>query len=757
MGGILGAVAGAGLGIATGGLSLAAMPGIMAMAGKGAALGGMFDSATGGSDASNSVNPSSTATGSTLPQIPGYMQNDYNTLYGQARTLYNTPYQPYTGEGIAGLTPDQLAAFQGTRDTQGAYQPYLDIAGIQQLQAGAGYQGGITQPELDTFMNPYQQGVIDITKRNAQTDTDTALAQLRSKQAGAGSYGGSRGALLESQMMQDNFRNQNDIQMTGSAANYNQALQAVMANRQGLMSSASGLAILAGQGQAYNYRDIGAMSAQGDQQQQLQQAMDNYSRQQFMEQRDYPQQQFNNYNTFLQSMMGKSTNQVTTNNPGSPSTASQAIGLGSMATSLFGGNSNTNGTSFGSLSAGLGSLFSGTGFGTGRDVYNTVNNPANKSVFADGGIVRFAKGSEGETVGSRMKRAMGASNPLYNEPWTSGINFSISNPDTPFEKDVASGIGKLSRYAKSITGDLKDRAYYTGMGITDIVTNPFGGKVSEYFTGEKPETLTDITSPDYYDYGQFKLNHGNRGIASTIKDTPEDVPQEYGMTPIPPKQEETAAPAKESTSASSGTSDTTSSDALPDVKAGMDFNEPLFRFGAAMMSTPGNTAHAIGIAANAYADAKDVEYKRQVELAKLAQDKSQQEITNKLNTRKIASDEALQKAQIAHLGDNEKMKIAELQAQYKLDSNEMKMFADLYKSNVAAMAENPVERTIQDIAALKSATVAPFIRTQVLTGKATDAEVQEKLSPAILKDLVKSKELTKEQAIGIANKYFPRF
>jgi hypothetical protein len=48
-----------------------------------------------------------------------------------------------------------------------------------------------------------------------------------------------------------------------------------------------------------------------------------------------------------------------------------------FASGLFGGG----GSSFGSIGAGLGSMMGGTGYGTGAAVYNSVNNPANSSIF----------------------------------------------------------------------------------------------------------------------------------------------------------------------------------------------------------------------------------------------------------------------------------------------------------------------------------------------------------------------------------------
>ena len=174
-----------------------------------------------------------------------------NQMFSLAQNIANQPYVPYTGERIAGFTPDQLAAFQSTQQVaqqggdiynqmrQATNQSLLpgnipiaqslagDMTGVAQgslgmLGAGeqAAAQGGalagmgasmlgaslpgmlnlaqqFPDVNIGAYMNPYLQAALDPAMEDIARRADIQRNQLRSQQAMTGSFGGSRGAIAE--------------------------------------------------------------------------------------------------------------------------------------------------------------------------------------------------------------------------------------------------------------------------------------------------------------------------------------------------------------------------------------------------------------------------------------------------------------------------------------------------------------------------------------------------------------------------------
>lgn len=128
--------------------------------------------------------PSSTSS-LTTSQVPQYLSDYLYNLMSGAYSAAQEEYQPYTGPRIAGFSPDQLAAFDVTRQTSGAYKPQL-AAAEQSAGAGAGLSPTeAAQPYfnaasanvpgvINQYMNPYQENV---TNRMG----DIAARQIREK------------------------------------------------------------------------------------------------------------------------------------------------------------------------------------------------------------------------------------------------------------------------------------------------------------------------------------------------------------------------------------------------------------------------------------------------------------------------------------------------------------------------------------------------------------------------------------------------
>lgn len=189
--------------------------------------------------------------------MPTWAQPYSLRLLGQGESLaYDTPYVSYEGQRVAGLDPLQQQAYAGAAALTPASQlsQATNLAGLAGLQAGAfgqsyapqqigqlyrapraqaldvSYQQ-MGQPEqfgvsqMQQYMSPYMQGVLEQQKRGAIQDYQRSLPNLGATEVRAGAYGGTRGALMRSEANR-NLQNQlQGIQATGLQRAYEQAAQ----------------------------------------------------------------------------------------------------------------------------------------------------------------------------------------------------------------------------------------------------------------------------------------------------------------------------------------------------------------------------------------------------------------------------------------------------------------------------------------------------------------------------------------------------
>ena len=139
----------------------------------------------------------------TTAEIPEYQKRQEQELFSAAKGLAGTPFVPYTGPRVAGFNPDQLRQFQATRglfETGMQYDPLTGIQELAQKEAPQiGQVGSLLGADIGAYQSPYQQQVIDQSMADIQRQADIARGQAQSRAIGAGAFGGSRSALLESE------------------------------------------------------------------------------------------------------------------------------------------------------------------------------------------------------------------------------------------------------------------------------------------------------------------------------------------------------------------------------------------------------------------------------------------------------------------------------------------------------------------------------------------------------------------------------
>jgi len=216
-----------------------------------------------------------------------------------ANTLGQVMQQPLNvpAQQVAGFSPTQLAAMQQAYQGIGAYQPYLQAAGMGQQAAmgaaGAGV-GALSGMQFDPsgiqqWMDPYQGAVTQDAL--AEIDRQAAMAQnqLGGQAAQAGAFGGSRFGIQQSELargaqdlkskriFEDMSRNYQQAVGAMQAANQQQLQQGQAFGQLGGITSGIGgaMAGLGGQAQAMGQSDVNQlMGIGGLQQQQAQQEYD---------------------------------------------------------------------------------------------------------------------------------------------------------------------------------------------------------------------------------------------------------------------------------------------------------------------------------------------------------------------------------------------------------------------------------------------------------------------------------------------------
>jgi hypothetical protein len=138
---------------------------------------------------------------------------DYVTgMLGKGQALSETPYQAYTGTLTAGASNLQTQAFQG-------------VAGLALPQNMGGFtpQSFTAQGTAQQYMNPYLQSALDPQLAEARRQAEISRVADAGRLTKAGAYGGSRQAIMESELNRNLMGKQADITAIGYNTAYDKA------------------------------------------------------------------------------------------------------------------------------------------------------------------------------------------------------------------------------------------------------------------------------------------------------------------------------------------------------------------------------------------------------------------------------------------------------------------------------------------------------------------------------------------------------
>jgi hypothetical protein len=330
----------------------------------------------------------------TSNDMPEVYKPYFENMMVKAEALSNTPYQPYGGQRIADTNADVLASRDMAREIalggQPGTQEAMDMtrnaaAGVDKYSTANPYQFsqyGYDDPEMfnaqniQSYMSPYMQSVVDIEKRKASEEYGQSNQKRASDAVFSGAFGGSRSGVQQAMAENDYLNRAGDIQSKGlqsafesgaslfekdRAAKYQTdaaraaELSRVQAGQAGenLSRDKLGMEGLAFKSeQAQQLADLEAKARAGDMEAAAllesigksgmaeDQAGLDMAYQDFLKQRDNPRQTLSDYSSILQGLplanVGTS-NSTTTATPAQPGGIQSLLGAGSAALGLYKG------------------------------------------------------------------------------------------------------------------------------------------------------------------------------------------------------------------------------------------------------------------------------------------------------------------------------------------------------------------------------------------------------------------------------------
>jgi hypothetical protein len=268
---------------------------------------------------------SNTTTTSANPTATAY----YNQLLSQAQTVGQTPYQAYSGQLVAPVNAQQTTGISNINANAGSAAPSVQ----QALGLAGGAANPLTQAQIQSYLNPYTQNVVDATQAQFNDQNAQASAKLKGNQISQGALGGNRNGIAQATLSGQQQLAQAPVIAGLYNSGYQNAVQtAAQQYQQNPLAAAGSIANFGLSGQNAALQGANAQVGAGTLQQTTQQQLDAAQLAQFQQQQAYPfqvQQWLAGIDTGVGSALGSSTTGP------APNYGTQLAGLGIAGAGLF--------------------------------------------------------------------------------------------------------------------------------------------------------------------------------------------------------------------------------------------------------------------------------------------------------------------------------------------------------------------------------------------------------------------------------------
>ena len=232
------------------------------------------------------------------PELKPYVEEVLTDTQELYKKRMEEGYTPYTGDTIAGLTPEQIASQEGLKSLVGTQVPF------QQEALGTFRQGAerFTPETAKEFMSPYQRAVIDQEKEQAQRQYErTKRPQFEADAVRAGGMSGlgSRAAIESAEREDLQARLLADIETKGLQAAYKDAQNQFTNQKARERTMGTDVATAGGNIFSAGLAEQGLLKGIGEEKQDLAQSALDEAYLKYVQERQFPEQQLARYQSSI--------------------------------------------------------------------------------------------------------------------------------------------------------------------------------------------------------------------------------------------------------------------------------------------------------------------------------------------------------------------------------------------------------------------------------------------------------------------------
>lgn len=224
-----------------------------------------------------------TSSQTTTKNIPPWLDAASQGAVGLGAKIATRPYTPFTGDRVQPLDPNEEQAYNLARTQGGSFNQDLDTA--------RGYANFAARPstsfDVNQYMNPYIKGALDPAARELRLESQQQINNAGQQAAMNNSFGGSRGAILESEARRSGTQAVGDLYSRGYAQAFTNAQDQINVDRQRAAAASEQFRALGAQGQTQLMQQMQALMSTGGMARAVGQAGKDFDYQQFIENRDW--------------------------------------------------------------------------------------------------------------------------------------------------------------------------------------------------------------------------------------------------------------------------------------------------------------------------------------------------------------------------------------------------------------------------------------------------------------------------------------
>ncbi len=242
-------------------------------------------------------------------------------LLARGRAVADQPYQGYTGQTVAGFSPTQTQGYEAAKRFATGN---VGAESLQGAKTAATTALGFSPANIEQYLNPYTQNVIDTTMSDLERQRKIAQQGTADKAVAAHAFGGDRFGLAEAETNRAAFDTMAKTAAQLHSQGYDTATQTAMGVANLGLTAGDRLAALSDQERQQALQSSSTLETVGaaEQAQQQRELDDLYKR--FQEEQQYPAAQTNYFANIFKA--APSSGGVTTQTS-TPSTMAQ-IGQG---------------------------------------------------------------------------------------------------------------------------------------------------------------------------------------------------------------------------------------------------------------------------------------------------------------------------------------------------------------------------------------------------------------------------------------------